>query len=296
MPAEDHYAYIREVLRTCDCRTAVASPRFRQQAPRSASRRAELLAGADETRLTWPLPEELDDTRLGTVVFLPECHTAARRATSQPDWPASSSGLNQGMTKHCCGELTQQLSHPLLQLLPVLRTVTANRSAQRKALHGQNPPPPARNASWTTAADGAIIQPAPSEVRGTPRSLSAAGRLPNLQSYAEPLSVQSARTGCVPCAHAAFYGVWSSADCPRNLRRCQIAAAMTPTSTPPNQQLAAHYRLPVVTARPNKPRHKAKAELGVQIRRALILARFCAATPSRWPSSTAVSRLCWWKT
>lgn len=52
-----------------------------------------------------------------------------------------------------------------------------------------------------------------------------------------------------------------------------MPAATIRTSTPPNQQLAAHYGVAVLPARPYKPKDKSKAEVGVQVVECWILMR-----------------------
>src|SRR5690554_7370842 len=61
---------------------------------------------------------------------------------------------------------------------------------------------------------------------------------------------------------------------PDNLRSgVSKACRYDPNLNPSYQQLAAHYQVAVLPARPYKPKDKAKAEVGVQVVERWILAR-----------------------
>ena len=99
---------IREVLRL-RLAAGLSLRQIRHSTKISLGAVQKLLARADELGLTWPLPEELDDTRLARL-FYPSADTAVSTRYQQPDWPALHQELKRkGMTKQLLWEeYTQQ--------------------------------------------------------------------------------------------------------------------------------------------------------------------------------------------
>lgn len=70
------------------------------------------------------------------------------------------------------------------------------------------------------------------------------------------------------------------------------ACRYDPELNPSYQQLAEHYQVAVMPARPYKPKDKAKAEVGVQIVERWIWPVYAIRPSSRLPNSTSASVPC----
>ena len=81
----------------------------------------KLLSRAQALQLSWPLPADLDDTRLAQL-FYPRADTGSSRRHQVPDWPAVHQELKRPhVTKTVAvGRIYPTLPEPVLQLLPVL--------------------------------------------------------------------------------------------------------------------------------------------------------------------------------
>ncbi|AYK19200.1 hypothetical protein C0073_016170 [Aeromonas veronii] len=112
-------------------------------------------------------------------------------------------------------------------------------------------------------------------------------------TFAEATGHSHCRTGCkamsVPLSFRRYPG---TADPRQPQERCQQGLPIRSELNPSYQQLAEHYQVAVMPARPYKPKDKAKAEVGVQIVERWIRPACAIRLSSRSPSSTSASGPC----
>lgn len=233
----------------------------------------KLLVKADELGLSWPLPDELDDNQLAQL-FYPESDTTVSSRYQAPDWPAIHQELKRkGMTKQLLWEeYTGQ--HPnrcysYSQFCDRYRHWYDQRKRSMRQTHKAGEKCFVDYCGPTVP----IINASTGELRQAQVFVGVLGA--SNYTYAEATLTQSLPDWLGSHVRMfQFFGGCSELVIPDNLRSgVSKACRYDPQLNPSYQQLAEHYQLAVVPARPYKPKDKAKAEVGVQIVERWILAR-----------------------
>lgn len=233
----------------------------------------KLLVKADELGLSWPLPDELDDNQLAQL-FYPGSDTTVSSRYQAPDWPAIHQELKRkGMTKQLLWEeYTGQ--HPnrcysYSQFCDRYRHWYDQRKRSMRQTHKAGEKCFVDYCGPTVP----IINASTGELRQAQVFVGVLGA--SNYTYAEATLTQSLPDWLGSHVRMfQFFGGCSELVIPDNLRSgVSKACRYDPQLNPSYQQLAEHYQLAVVPARPYKPKDKAKAEVGVQIVERWILAR-----------------------
>ncbi|WP_275100537.1 IS21 family transposase, partial [Sedimenticola hydrogenitrophicus] len=233
----------------------------------------KLLAQAKALELDWPLPAELDDSQLARL-FYPEADTRVSSRYQVPDWASLHQELKRkGMTKQLLWEeYTRQYPNRCYSYSQFCDRYTHWRGLQKRSMRqshragekcfvdycGQTVP--------IICADTGEFRPAQVFVA----VLGASN-----YTYAEATWSQALPDWLGSHVRTfEYFGGTPAMVVPDNLKSgVSRACRYDPDLNPSYQQLAAHYQLAVVPARPYKPKDKAKAEVGVQIVERWILAR-----------------------
>lgn len=233
----------------------------------------KLLAQAKVLELDWPLPAELDDSQLARL-FYPGADTRVSSRYQVPDWASVHQELKRkGMTKQLLWEeYTRQYPNRCYSYSQFCDRYTHWRGLQRRSMRqshragekcfvdycGQTVP--------IICADTGEFRPAQVFVA----VLGASN-----YTYAEATWSQALPDWLGSHVRAfEYFGGTTAMVVPDNLKSgVSRACRYDPDLNPSYQQLAAHYQLAVVPARPYKPKDKAKAEVGVQVVERWILAR-----------------------
>ncbi|WP_158160874.1 IS21 family transposase [Grimontia hollisae] len=233
----------------------------------------KLLQKAQTLNLAWPLPDSLTDEQLAQL-FYPAADTRASSRYQVPDWSAVHQELkHKGITKQLLWEeYTQQYPNRCYSYSQFCdRYLHWNKQQKRsmRQLHkaaekcfidycGQTAP---------------IICQSTGEVRHAQVFVAVLGA--SNYTYAEATESQSLPDWLQSHVRAfEFFGGTPEMLIPDNLRSgVSRACRYDPELNPSYQQLAEHYQVAVMPARPYKPKDKAKAEVGVQVVERWILAR-----------------------
>jgi len=233
----------------------------------------KLLVKADELELSWPLPDALDDNQLAQL-FYPGADTTVASRYQMPDWSAIHQELKRkGMTKQLLWEeYTQQ--HPnrcysYSQFCDRYRRWCGQQKRSMRQTHKAGEKCFVDYCGPTVP----IISASTGELRQAQVFVGVLGA--SNYTYAEATLTQSLPDWLGSHARMfTFFGGCPELVIPDNLRSgVSKACRYDPQLNPSYQQLAEHYQLAVVPARPYKPKDKAKAEVGVQIVERWILAR-----------------------
>jgi transposase len=227
---------------------------------------AKYLKRAEAEKLSWPLPTDMSDTALSALL------QPARKAPEHPTTPAA---LNFSQIK-------QELSHPkmTLQLLweeyaqahPKNHYSYSRYCVLYKPWLGkqslsmrQSHQPGEKLFVDYCGPTMPIVNPDTGEIRQAQVFVAVMGA--SSYTYAEATWTQSIPDWIgshVRCLE--FLGGSPTAIVPDNLKSAvSKACRYDPDLNPTYHQLAVHYDLAVLPARPYKPKDKAKAEVGVQI-------------------------------
>jgi transposase len=233
----------------------------------------QLLTKAEKLGLSWPLPDDMDDNRLAQL-FYPGTDPTASSLYQLPDWSAIHQELKRkGMTKQLLWEeYTQQ--HPnrcysYSQFCDLYRQWCGQQKRSMRQIHraGEKcfvdycgPTVPIVNASTGECRTAQIFVGVLGASNYTYAEATLSQSLPDwLGSHVRMLE---------------FFGGCPEMVIPDNLRSgVSKACRYDPELNPSYQQLAEHYQIAVVPARPYKPKDKAKAEVAVQIVERWILMR-----------------------
>ncbi len=233
----------------------------------------KLLTKANELSLNWPLPEGMDEHQLAQL-FYPKADTRASKKFQIPDWPVMHKELKgKGMTKillweeYCqqypnrCLSYSQFCDRYLHWLKKQKRSMRQTHKAGEKLFVDY--------AGQTMA----IVCSATGEIRSAQIFVAVLGA--SNYTYAEATWSQSLPDWLLSHVRTfEFMGGTPVMIIPDNLRSgVSKACRYEPELNPSYQQLAEHYGVAVVPARPYKPKDKSKAEVGVQIIERWILAR-----------------------
>ncbi|TQV65600.1 IS21 family transposase [Exilibacterium tricleocarpae] len=233
----------------------------------------KLLAKAQQLGLTWPLPDALDDSALAKL-FYPKADTTVSTRFHVPNWSEVHQELKRkGMTKQLLWEeYTQQYPnrcYSYSQFCDLYRQWCQKQKRSMRQHHkagekcfvdycGQTVP--IINATTGEVVDAEIFVGVLGASNYTYAEATLTQSLPDwLSSHVRML---------------AFFQGCPEMIVPDNLRSgVSQACRYDPDLNPSYQQLASHYHVALMPARPYKPKDKSKAEVAVQIVERWILAR-----------------------
>ncbi|WP_275100297.1 IS21 family transposase [Sedimenticola hydrogenitrophicus] len=233
----------------------------------------KLLAQAKALELDWPLPAELDDSQLARL-FYPEADTRVSSRYQVPDWASLHQELKRkGMTKQLLWEeYTRQYPNRCYSYSQFCDRYTHWRGLQKRSMRQSH------RAGEKCFVDYCgqtvpIICADTGEFRSAQVFVAVLGA--SNYTYAEATWSQALPDWLGSHVRAfEYFGGTPAMVVPDNLKSgVSRACRYDPDLNPSYQQLAAHYQLAVVPARPYKPKDKAKAEVGVQVVERWILAR-----------------------
>lgn len=233
----------------------------------------KLLARADALNLNWPLPEDLDDGRLAAM-FYPGADPTTSTRYQVPDWATVHQELKRkGMTKQLlweeytaqypnrCYSYSQYCDRYRHWLKQQKRSMRQTHKAGEKCFVDYcGPTVP-------------IINPQTGEIHTAQVFVAVLGA--SNYTYAEATWSQGLRDWLSSHMRTfEYFGGIPEMVVPDNLRSgVSKACRYDPELNPSYQQLAEHYQVAILPARPYKPKDKSKAEVGVQIVERWILAR-----------------------
>ena len=233
----------------------------------------KLMTQADELGLTWPLPPELDDNQLAGL-FYPKADTRTSSRHQVPDWPTLHQELKRkGMTKQLLWEeYTQQYPNRCYSYSQFCDRYSHWRRLQKRSMRQQH------KAGEKCFVDYCgqtvpIVCASTGEARMAQIFVAVLGA--SNYTYAEATLTQSLPDWLSSHVRTfEYFGGTSAIIVPDNLKSgVSKACRYDPQLNPSYQQLASHYQVAVIPARPYKPKDKSKAEVGVQIVERWILAR-----------------------
>lgn len=232
-----------------------------------------LLKKAEQLNLTWPLPDNMDDSQLAQM-FYPQSDSRSSSRCQVPDWAEVRKQLTmKGVTKHLLWEeYTQQFPNRCYSYSQYCDRYLHWLKKQRRSMRQHH------KAGDVLFVDYAgqtmpIVDSQTGEVKYAQIFVAAMGA--SNYYYAEATWTQGLKDWLGSHARTfEFIGGVPNIVVPDNLRSgVSKACKYDPDVNPSYQQLAAHYDTAIIPARPYKPKDKSKAEVGVQIIERWILAR-----------------------
>lgn len=233
----------------------------------------KLLSRAQAKGLDWPLPSSLDEAALAALLY-PDSDPAPSTRHEMPDWTAVHLELKRkGMTKRLLWEeYTARYPNRCYSYSQYCDRYRQWSKQQKRSMRQTH------KAGEKCFVDYAgptlpIVNPHTGEIRPAQVFVGVLGA--SNYTFAEATWSQGSLDWLTSHARMfAFFGGVPEMVVPDNLRSgVSRACRYDPQINPSYQQLAAHYQVAVVPARPYKPKDKAKAEVGVQIVERWILAR-----------------------
>jgi len=233
----------------------------------------KLLKQAQALDLAWPLPDNLDDTRLAAL-FYPEADTQGSGRYQEPDWEQIHCDLRRkGVTKQLLWEeYTEQYPNRCYSYSQFCDRYLKWRGRLNRSMRQTH------KAGEKCFIDYCgptlpIVSPTTGEVRQAQVFVAVLGA--SNYTFAEATYSQSLQDWLQSHVRAfEFYGGVTELVIPDNLRSgVSKACRYDPDLNPAYQQWAEHYQTVVIPARPYKPKDKSKAEVGVQIVERWIMAR-----------------------
>jgi len=233
----------------------------------------KLLAKAEKEGLTWPLPPELDDSQLACL-FYPAADTRVSKRHQIPDWPILHQELKRkSVTKQLLWEeYAQQYPNRCYSYSQFCDRYAHWKGLQKRSMRQTH-----------KAGEKCFVDYAGQTV---PLVCSATGEFREAQvfvavlgasnyTFAEATLSQSLPDWLGSHVRAfEYFGGTPAVVVPDNLKSgVTKACRYDPDLNASYQQLAEHYQVAVVPARPYKPKDKAKAEVGVLVVERWILAR-----------------------
>ncbi len=216
----------------------------------------KLLTKADKAGLTWPLPPELDDRQLACL-FYPGADTRISARHQPPDWPALHQELKgKGVTKQLLWEeYTQRYPNRCYSYSQFCDRYAHWRGLQKRSMRQTH------KAGEKCFVDYCgptvpIISPATGECRFAQIFVAVLGA--SNFTYAEATLTQSLPDWLGSHVRAfQYFGGSTAIVIPDNLRSgVTKACRYDPDLNASYQQLAEHYQLAVIPARPYKPKDK----------------------------------------
>ena len=233
----------------------------------------KLLKEAESLGLRWPLAPALDDSRLARL-FYPGADTTQSRRYQIPDWPAAHQELKRkGMTKQLLWEeYTQQHPNRCYSYSQYCDRYSRWRKQQKRSMRQRHQAGEKAFIDYC-GATVPIVDPRTGEIREAQVFVAVLGA--SSYTYAEATLSQSLPDWLQSHVRAfEYFGGVVEMLVPDNLRSAvSKACRYDPDLNPSYQQLAAHYAVAVMPARPYKPKDKSKVELGVQLVERWILMR-----------------------
>jgi transposase len=233
----------------------------------------KLLTKANQLSLSWPLPDSLDDVELAKL-FYPKADTRPSQRFQVPNWPEMHKELKaKGVTKQLLWEeYCQQYPNRCLSYSQFCDRYLNWAKKQKRSMRQTH------KAGDKLFVDYAgqtmpIVSSTTGEVRTAQIFVAVLGA--SNYTYAEATWSQSLPDWLASHVRTfEFIGGTPVMVVPDNLRSAvSKACRYDPELNPSYQQLAEHYSVAVMPARPYKPKDKSKAEVGVQIIERWILAR-----------------------
>ncbi len=233
----------------------------------------KLLTKAEEHGLSWPLAPELDDRQLARL-FYPGADTRVSNRHQVPQWPTLHQELKRkGVTKLLLWEeYTEQYPNRCYSYSQFCDRYSHWRRQQKRSMRQTH------KAGEKCFVDYCgptvpIVNPDTGEFRQAQIFVAVLGA--SNYTYAEATLSQSLPDWLGSHVRAfEYFGGTSAIVVPDNLKSAVTKACRyDPDLNASYQQLAEHYQLAVVPARPYKPKDKSKVEVAVQIVERWILAR-----------------------
>ncbi|RJT63806.1 IS21 family transposase [Legionella taurinensis] len=233
----------------------------------------KLLSNATALRVTWPQVESLGDKELA-VLFYPKADTNTSKRFVMPDWSLVHSELKRkGMTKQLLWEeYTEQYPNNCYSYPQYCANYIEWAKRQKRSMRQLH------KAGEKLFVDYAgqtipVIDARTGEIKRAQIFVAVMGC--SSYTFAEATWTQSLPDWLSSHVRAlSFFGGVPGLIIPDNLRSgVSKACRYDPDINPSYQQLAAHYGVGIIPARPYKPKDKAKAEVGVQVVERWILAR-----------------------
>lgn len=226
---------------------------------------SKYLKRAEAAGLLWPLPEDMSDHQL-MALLQPGRKAAVPCTLAEPDFVEMQRELKRkGMTRQLLWEEYAQ-AHPEAHYSYSRFTVLFRRWRSRQQLsmrqhHRVGEKLFVDYCGPTTA----VVNPDTGELREAQVFVAVLGA--SSYTYAEATWSQGLPDWIGSHVRAfAFYGGVPEVVVPDNLKSAvSKACRYDPDLNPTYQQLAEHYGVAVIPARPYKPKDKAKAEVGVQL-------------------------------
>ena len=263
---------IREILRL-RLEAGLSVRQINASAKVSVGAIQKLLKKADELSLNWPLPAELDDSQLAAL-FYPQADTTVSSRYQVPDWASVHQELKRkGVTKLLLWEeYTQRFPNRCFCYSQFCDRYAQWGKKQKRAMRQHH------RAGEKCFVDYCgptvpVVSPTTGEIRQVQIFVAVLGA--SNYTYAEATFTQSLPDWLQSHVRTfEFFGGTPELVIPDNLKSgVSSACRYDPELNPSYQQLAEHYQIAVMPARPYKPKDKAKAEVGVQIVERWILAR-----------------------
>ena len=244
----------------------------------------KLLKTAEQLQLAWPLPDGLDDTQLARL-FYPAADTRGSSRFQLPDWPTVHQELKRkGMSMQLLWqEYTERYPNRCYSYSQFCERYRGWCQLQKRSMRQQH------KAGEKCFIDYCgptvpIVSGSTGEIRQAQIFVAVLGA--SNYTYAEATLTQSLPDWLHSHVRAfEFFGGTPALLVPDNLKSgVNKACRYEPELNPSYQQLAAHYQLAVMPARPYKPKDKAKAEVGVQVSNAGSWRGYAITPSSRWRS------------
>ena len=233
----------------------------------------KLLVRSHALELGWPLPDDLDDNQLANL-FYPTADTRTSHRYQMPDWPVINQELKRRhMTKQLLWEeYTQQYPNRCYSYSQFCERFRRWQGKQKRSMRQHH-----RAGEKCFVDYGGstvpIINAMTGEIREAQIFVATLGA--SNFTFAEATWTQSLPDWLQSHVRMlTYFGGCTDMIVPDNLRSgVSKACRYDPDLNPSYQQLAEHYQVAVVPARPYKPKDKAKAENAVLVIQRWILAR-----------------------
>jgi transposase len=228
---------------------------------------------AQDAGLSWPLPEAMDDTTLARALFPSTLSSWAQQFT-QPDFPAIHQELKRkGVTLQLLWEeyaaLNPETAYQYSWFCELYKEWRQHLRVSMRQTHRAGEKLFVDYAGQTVA----VVDPATGEAHDAQVFVAVLGA--SNYTFVEATWTQSLPDWISSHVRAFdFFGGVPELIIPDNLksgvtRACRYEPDLNPTYA----EMAAHYQVAVMPARPRKPKDKSKVEVGVQVVERWILAR-----------------------
>lgn len=233
----------------------------------------KLLSKAGELNISWPLPESLNDAQLA-LLFYPKSDSRSSNRFEMPDWPTAHLELKRkGMTKLLLWEeYTQQYPNRCYSYAQFCFLYMEWVKKQKRSMRQQHKAGEKLFVDYC-GPTVAVVDARTGEIKKAQIFVAVMGG--SSYTFAEATWSQSLPDWLGSHVRAlSFFGGVPELIIPDNLRSgVSKACRYDPEINPSYQQLAAHYGVAILPARPYKPKDKAKVEVGVQVVERWILAK-----------------------